>query len=489
MSSDGAEGQGAVGTLQKPPLIVDLDCTLLCSDTLVEGIAAGLFQQPLAMAPRLLAAPLSRPRFKAWVFRNINVDYEAIPINESLFAFLQEEKRAGRAIHLVSAADQGVVDKLAERFGIFDSALGSDGAVNLKGENKLKAIRERFGDTFVYVGDSNPDMKIWNKSTGAIYAGTDAGMARRLARRSNGLEADFSRQPATLRTWLKALRLHQWSKNLLLFAPLILAHRYDDMPSVIGALLAFLIMGVAASGTYLINDLSDLSSDRRHRTKRNRPLAAAHVPVWAALVLAPVMIVGGLVAATLLSPRLGLALGAYLVATLAYSLRFKRTAFLDVFILAGLYTLRIVMGTVAIGVAFSLWLLTFTMFFFFSLSLAKRHVEVAAKNQPPGVQIRGRGYFPEDWPLTLSFGVATGAASILILVLYLVDAAYGTNVYKSPAYLGGVPVVIAFWTTRIWLLAHRGQLDDDPVAFAARDRISLMLGGALIVLMAAATFL
>jgi 4-hydroxybenzoate polyprenyltransferase len=201
------------------------------------------------------------------------------------------------------------------------------------------------------------------------------------------------------------------------------------------------------------------------------------------------MIVGGLVAATLLSPRLGLALGAYLVATLAYSLRFKRTAFLDVFILAGLYTLRIVMGTVAIGVAFSLWLLTFTMFFFFSLSLAKRHVEVAAKNQPPGVQIRGRGYFPEDWPLTLSFGVATGAASILILVLYLVDAAYGTNVYKSPAYLGGVPVIIAFWTTRIWLLAHRGQLDDDPVAFAARDRISLMLGGALIVLMAAATFL
>jgi len=473
---------------EKAPLIVDMDHTILRTDTLVEGIVAGVFQKPFAMMIRLATAVLSRPRFKSWVFKNVDVDYEAIPTNEKLIDYLRSQRKRGRPIHLVSAADQGVVDRIAAHFGIFDSALGSSNGVNLKGRRKLGAIRQRFGDSFVYVGDSRPDMKVWSGSTGGIYAGTNASIRRRLTKRGDWLEADFSQRAGGMHAWLKALRLHQWTKNLLIFAPLILSHHYTDLTATLETLLAFLVVGITASGTYLINDMSDLGADRRHRTKRNRPLASGAMPLWAGLILAPILIAGGLAAAYFLAPLFAVALAGYLVLTLSYSLKFKITPLLDVFILAALYTLRLVMGTIVAGADYSLWLLTFSMFFFFSLSLAKRHVELIAPDVRPGVAIRGRGYYPEDAPLTRSLGIASATASILILVLYLVDEAYGVAVYKAPVFLAGIPVIIAIWTARIWLLAHRGQLDDDPVSFATRDRVSFILGFVLVVLMAAALF-
>ncbi|MFT3722004.1 MAG: UbiA family prenyltransferase [Hyphomonadaceae bacterium] len=482
--SDGVEERAKPNS----PLVVDLDGTILCSDTLIEGIAAGLFQKPFLTLAGCAGAVVSVPRFKAWVFNNIDVDYDAIPANGPLVAWLRDEKARGRSIHLVSAANQGVVDRLADRFGLFDSAYGSSDTHNLKGRNKRAFILERFGPEAVYAGDARPDFHVWKGVGGAVYAGTSAGAASRL-RKDGRLEAEFARPGASLAAWVRALRLHQWSKNLLLFAPLILAHAYGDMTSLTHTILAFLLLGIVASGTYLINDVSDLSSDRRHRSKRSRPLPAGIIPVAYALLAAPLLIGGGLVASWFLKPAFAIGEAAYVVLTLSYSLHFKRVALLDVFVLAGLYTLRLVMGAIAAGVAHSLWLLTFSMFFFLSLSLAKRHVEVAAARIAPGERIKGRGYFPEDWPLTLSLGVGAAAGSILILVLYLVDSAWDTGVYKSPAYLGGLPVVIAFWTARIWLLAHRGELHDDPIVFAVRDRLSWALGGALFGLLAAAVVL
>ena len=484
--SDGAvkaEERSAQG-----PLVIDLDGTMLHSDTLIEGIAAGLFQKPFATLAGCASAVFSVPRFKSWIFQNVEVDYDAIPANDGLVTWLTEEKAKGRSIHLVSAANQGVVDRLVSRFGIFDSAHGSSETHNLKGRNKQKFIIENFGPSAVYAGDSRPDIHVWKGLGGAIYAGTDKAMARRLEK-SGQLRADFTRPSAGAKAWLKTLRIHQWSKNFLIFAPLILAHAYRDMNATISTVLAFLILGVVASGTYIINDLSDLSSDRRHRTKKMRPLPAGRIPVWQALMVAPLLVVGGLIAAWFVQPLFALVLSLYVGLTLSYSLAFKRVALLDVFILAALYTLRLVMGAVAAEVAHSLWLMTFAMFFFLSLSLAKRHVEVSDPTAVRGQRIRGRGYFPEDWPLTLSMGVGAACGSILILVLYIVDAGWAAGMYRSPGYLGGIPVVIAFWTARIWLLAHRGQLHDDPVAFAVKDRISVMLGVVLVLLLSAALFL
>lgn len=484
--SDGSEKNPGAAS---GAIVVDLDGTMLYSDTLIEGIAAGVFQKPFATVFGCLGAVASVPKFKSWVFRNIEVDYDAIPANDKLVAWLNDEKAKGRSIHLVSAANQGVVDKLAARFdGIFDSAHGSSDTHNLKGRNKRKFIVEKFGAGAIYAGDSRPDVHVWKGLGGAIYAGTNKSVAKRLEKNGQ-LRADFTRPSAGPLTWLKAFRIHQWSKNMLLFAPLILAHAYTDAEAVTNTVMAFLLLGVVASATYLVNDLSDLSSDRRHRSKKNRPLPAGRLPVAYALVVAPLMIAGGLIGAVFIKPAFAIALGAYVAVTLSYSLVFKRVALLDVFILATLYTLRIVMGTAAAGVVYSLWLLTFVMFFFFSLSLAKRHVEVAAAREKPGQRIKGRGYFPEDWPLTLSLGVGAASGSILILVLYLVDFAWESGVYQSPAYLGGLPVVIAFWTARIWLLAHRGELHDDPVAFALKDKLSIGLGGVLIAVFAAALIL
>lgn len=485
--SDGAEDKGSPRGFDAP-LVIDLDGTMLYSDTLVEGIAAGLFQKPFATLAGCAGAVFSVPKFKSWIFRNVDVDYDAIPANDRLVAWLGEEKAKGREIHLVSAANQGVVDKLASRFGIFDSAHGSSDSHNLKGRNKRKFIVDNFGPSAVYAGDSRPDRHVWKDLGGAVYAGTSRSMARRLEK-SGQLRAEFSRPAAGPKAWLTAFRIHQWSKNLLLFAPLILAQVYTDMTALVSTVLAFFILGLVASGTYLVNDLSDLSADRRHRTKKNRPLPAGRIPVAEALIIAPLMIAGGLTAAWFVKPMFALTLGAYVAVTLSYSLAFKRVALLDVFILASLYTLRIIMGTIAAGVVHSLWLLTFSMFFFLSLSLAKRHVEVAAARDQPGRLIKGRGYFPEDWPLTLALGISTGAGSILILVLYLVDSAWEAGIYQSPGYLGGIPAIIAFWTSRIWLLAHRGELHDDPVAFATRDKLSIAMGAGLVGLLAAAIFL
>lgn len=485
--SDGSENsaQPAKG---RGPIVVDLDGTMLYSDTLIEGIAAGIFQKPFATLVRCAGAVFSVPKFKSWVFHNIDVDYEAIPSNDGLIAWLSEERAKGRSIHLVSAANQGVVDKLANRFGIFHSAHGSSDSHNLKGRNKRKFILEKFGANAVYVGDSRPDFHVWKGVEGAVYAGTSTAAARRLEK-SGQLRANFARPAGGLKAWLKAFRIHQWSKNVLMFAPLILAHAYADREAVVSTVLGFLILGLVASGTYLVNDLSDLSSDRRHRTKKGRPLAAGKISIATVLIVAPMMIVSGLLLALFLAPIFALSLAAYVATTLSYSLVLKQVALLDVFILATLYALRLVMGAAAAGVVHSLWLLTFAMFFFFSLSLAKRHVEVAAAKTEPGKRIRGRGYFPEDWPLTLGLGVSAAAGSILILVLYLVDFGWDSGVYNSPSYLGGLPVVIAFWTARIWLLAHRGQLHDDPVAFAMKDRLSIALGGVLVGLLVAAVFL
>jgi len=486
MTAGHPDHSASAGGPAKAPLIVDMDHTILRSDTLIEGITAGMFQKPLSMTIRLASAVLSRPAFKAWVFKNVEVDYEAIPTNEKLIDYLRAERDSGRPVHLVSAAAQGIVDRVAAHFGIFDTALGSSNGVNLKGTRKLDAIKQRYGEEFVYVGDSRPDMKVWAGATGGIYAGTNPDIRRKLTGRGDWLEADFSPKAGGVGVWLKALRPHQWTKNFLIFAPLILSHKYTDPAAAMNTLLGFLIVGIMASGTYLINDMSDLGSDRRHRSKRNRPLASGAMPLWAGLVLAPLLIAGGLAAAYVLAPMFALALMGYLVLTLSYSLKFKITPLLDVFVLASLYTLRLVMGTIVAGTEYSLWLLTFSMFFFFSLSLAKRHVELIASDSKPGVVIRGRGYYPEDAPLTRSLGIGSATASIVILVLYLVDEAYGEAVYRSPVFLAGIPAIIAIWTARIWLLAHRGKLDDDPVSFATRDRTSFILGCALIALMVAA---
>jgi 4-hydroxybenzoate polyprenyltransferase len=274
----------------------------------------------------------------------------------------------------------------------------------------------------------------------------------------------------------QAFRVHHWTKNFLLFLPIILSHEWDDRRLIAESIWAFVCLLVVTSATYLINDISDINSDRQHWSKRHRPIASGRMPVGAALALALVLLAAGFAGALLLSLPFTLTLLCYLVLTLAYSFGLKRIALLDTLVISILFTLRLVMGVVLLDVQKPAWLLTFSVFFFFSLAMAKRHTEVlrAAQMTPKGLE--GRGYEPGDAPLTLALGTGTAIASLVVLFIFIVLEMLPTNIYSQPALLSGIPVMLAIWLGRIWLLAHRGRMDDDPVSFALRDWPSLVLG-------------
>ena len=475
----------------RPPLVVDLDGTLVRGDTLFETIAANLFSRPLQTLSAMAAIFSGRAALKRRLAEVGLPDIASLPLNESFIAFLREEKAKGRSLHLATAADRRIADAVAARLELFDSVAASEAGVNLKGARKRDALEQRFPGGFSYAGDSRADLAVWAGAKGAVIVGARPGVAA--AARANGVpvEAEFPpAQSASFKVWRKAFRLHQWAKNILIFAPILLAHAYGDEAAVLRVVLGFFILGVVASGTYLVNDLADLGADRRHRTKHRRPFASGAIPVELGLAAAPTMIAGGLAAGFAVSPMFGLTLVIYLVLTLAYSFGLKRVAMLDVLVLGALYSLRLLMGVALVGSGVSPWLIAFSFFFFYSMSLAKRHVElVNAGDAPTNVNLPGRGYRPADWPLTLAMGAASTAASIVVIVLYLSEEAFPSGVYGAPGWLWAAPVIVTLWTQRIWLLAQRGELDDDPVAFAVRDRLSLALGALLALFFAAATFL
>jgi 4-hydroxybenzoate polyprenyltransferase/phosphoserine phosphatase len=468
------------------PLVVDMDGTLLRTDVLYEGIAAAFAKRPIQTIMAFLLLVGGRAPFKRRIAELAQLDVSSLPAREDLVNWLAEEKARGRALHLVSAGEEAVVRAVADRFGLFDDAQGSDGRRNLRGSRKAEELRRRFPDGFAYAGDSSADLKVWREARGIVLAGARLSVARKAAG-LGPIERRFEDPKRGLRVWRKALRMQQWAKNHLVFAPLFLAGSFADPAALAMAAAGFVLLGLTASGTYLVNDLADLAADRRHRSKRARPFASGALGVEKGLVAAPLLIVGGLVAAFVLKPEFGFALAAYLVTTLTYSFRLKSIPFLDVAALAGLYTLRLVIGATLINAPVSEWLLTFSAFFFFSLSLAKRHVEIA--HATAAGKVPGRGYRVEDAPLTLAFGVASGFASIQILVTYLIEDAFPSGVYDAPHWLWAAPVLISLWVMRIWLLAHRGELDDDPVAFALRDKASYALGLLLACAFAAAVII
>lgn len=461
-------------TESRTPLVVDMDGCLLRTDVLFEAIASGLARRPLEtlMAFRFLLQ--GRARFKRAIAEINEVDVESLPLREDFVAHLAQERADGRELHLVTAAHHEIAEEVAERVGLFHSVQGSTDGRNLKGSKKLAAIQERFPDGFAYAGDSAADLKVWKEADAIVLAGASPAVAAQARKLQKPVEGAFENAPATLRVWMKALRVHQWSKNALVFVAIMLSHLYLDVDAWIASIIAWSAMCLTASGTYLINDLSDLAADRRHRTKRNRPLAAGLVDIQTALVLAPVLILAGVAIGFAGSIALGLLVCLYLALTLSYSMWLKRVPMLDVTILGGLYTVRVILGAVAIGSALSPWLLTFSFFFFFAMSLAKRHVELIRAASEG--KIDGRGYRQADAPVTIAFGVSATVASILIMMLYMVNEAFPSGGYRAPEFLWGAPVLVAVWTMRIWLLAQRGELNDDPVAFAVKDKVSWLLG-------------
>lgn len=461
------------------PLVVDMDGTLLRTDTLFEAIADQLRLRPLWTLWRLICLPFGIARGKAQIQGRAEIDIDTLPVNEDVLNYCYRERDRGRPVWLVSAADQATVQAVADRFGVFDRAIGSDGRSNRKGGAKARYLQETFPDGFEYVGDSPADMKVWTASARASIVGHEK--QRAIALRDAGIEIGrtFRRSPDRLKAWRKAMRLHQWAKNSLIFVAPLLAMQLANPATLLSCVIGFFLVGLLASGTYIFNDLLDVQADRAHHTKQRRPFAAGQIKLWQGFVAAPLLVAIGLTGAAFLSTAFFVTLGAYLLVTLSYSLFLKRVPLLDAATLGFLFTLRLVMGGAIAGVALTQWLIVFSMFLFFSLSLAKRHVEIVRKAAAGQNSVKSRGYHADDATLTLGLGLATATATPIIIVLYMIESAWPSGAYAAPEALWAVPALLALWLMRVWLLANRGELDDDPVVFAIKDPTSLLLGSAL----------
>jgi 4-hydroxybenzoate polyprenyltransferase/phosphoserine phosphatase len=464
-----------------PALCVDLDGSLLVTDSLHEGLLAALVRQPRQTAEALLALPEGKAAFKRRIADLAALDPALLPYNRELLAQLRAAKAQGREIALFSAADQTVVTAIADHLGIFDHAQGSDGTTNLSGAAKLAAIRARYGDDFAYVGNTTVDFPVWQAARRAVVVNNDARFREKVAALAP-IEAHVDAPAGGLRAWRKELRLHQWAKNALIFAPIVLAGPLAGLADLGLAAIGFLVFGLLASVGYVVNDLLDLPADRRHPTKRARPFAAGTLQAKEGVLVAGGMFLVAAVVALLLGPAFALAALGYFVGTISYSFALKRVPLLDVLVLAGLFTVRVVAGTTLTAAPFSYWLITFSIFLFMSLALVKRYAELV--DQPPGdeAMLDSRGYSAKDLPLLLPFGAGSALAAGLIFVVYLVLERFPSNLYGHPAWLWFIFPVLMFWLMRIWRLAAHGRMDQDPVLFALKDRLSLALGGLVLLL-------
>lgn len=458
------------------PLVLDLDGTLLRTDLLQEKALAFVKENPLRIFLLFSWLLKGRAHLKRQLSQAVSLDIDRLPVNEDLIAYAEAEHAKGRMVVLATASDALVAGKVARRFGFLDRTVASDGVTNLKAAAKARALREAFPQGFAYAGDSRADLHVWRAAERAIPVGTSRSLAR-AAGRLAPIEASFPRKPLA-RALLKAARLHQWAKNALVFVPLVLGGKMLVAEAWVAAALAFLAIGLLASTTYLVNDLWDIADDRRHWSKQKRPLASGSLPISVAIAAVPL----GLAASFLLGALAGLpvvlVLLAYLALTLGYSFAFKRKPVLDAFTLALLFTLRLMLGIAAVAVPASPWLLVFSMFLFTSLSFAKRQTEVqrmVSRGEDTGQKVSGRGYFAADLPFILAMGIASGMASVLIMVLYLTNDALFADFYGNSAWLWAIPPLLFLWLSRIWMICQRGELLDDPVAFSLRDPKSLAI--------------
>jgi 4-hydroxybenzoate polyprenyltransferase len=458
------------------PLVVDLDGTLIATDALHESALFFVKRRGIA-AWRIPFWTLSgravvKNRLAEVVTQE---DVTVFPANDEIVALAERESVRGREIMLATAADFSIAEKIQRRFPFIKDVIASVDGRNLKGAAKAEEVVARFPGGFIYAGDSSSDLHVWSKASAAIFAGRSAVMKKKIETLTE-LAAVIPTKILDFPTLRRGLRFHQWAKNALVFIPLILGGKALDAAAWAHAFGGFAALSLLASATYLLNDLWDLAEDRRHWSKKNRPLASGDLPIATGIGL----IAGGGAVAFAIAASLGPAsvgaLALYLAISLAYSFRLKREPIIDVFVLASLFSMRLGLGVVVTDVIFSPWLFVFSMFIFLSLSTAKRQTEITRMVAHGLDETPGRGYRASDSPLMLALGVATMVATVLIMVIYLVEDAFPAGFYQHPHFLWAFPLVLFLWLTRIWMLCHRGELHDDPVAFALKDRLSLFYG-------------
>jgi 4-hydroxybenzoate polyprenyltransferase/phosphoserine phosphatase len=455
------------------PLCVDLDGTLARTDLLAESLLVLLKQNPLYMVMCLFWLLRGKGYLKEQIARRVTIDVEILPYNERLVAYLRTEQLSGRSLYLCTASNEQFAKQIAAHFGIFNGVMASNGESNLRGSHKADALAGRFGEQgFDYCGNDLTDVPVWRRAHAAIVVG-NARIAS-AARKVNEQIILFDEVRPPLRIVLQAMRVYQWCKNALVFLPLLAAHQFTDLNAVLNATIAFFAFCFCASSVYLVNDMLDLDADRRHIRKRNRPFASGKLPLSFGVVLTAVLLALTAMLATMLPTKFVLVLCMYFALTLAYSFALKRMMLVDVFSLAALYTARILAGGAAGQIPLSYWLILFSVSIFLSLAMVKRYTELNLILKEGKSAAAGRGYITQDLAILQSFGTAAGYTAALVLALYL-NSPEVRLMYQHQAGLWALFVLMLFWISRVWMMAFRGQMHDDPIVFALKDKVSLVV--------------
>lgn len=471
--------------IERVPLCINPEGTLFRTNLLLESGLQFLAQEPLSIFRLLLWTLRGRPVLEKKLAAQGVPDFASLPVNRDFLSLLKQEHDQGRKLVLVTAAGTKTAQAMAEPFGLFDGVIGG-GEIGNHGQTNLAALlQEHFGAKgFDYAGSGRGDLEVRNAARKVILVAASNNLIEPAGTSGAGERILKAPRPHW-GDWIRALRVYQWPKNLLLLAPLMFAHAWSDVGKIghVGLALAAYCLG--ASSVYILNDLLDLQSDRNHAQKRNRPFAAGKIPLGFGLIGAPLLLVAGFAIAAILPFSFFLSFTFYYLLTLFYSLGLKQIAILDALILAGLYSLRVIAGGFAAQVPVTDWLLAFSMFLFLSLAFVKRYTELHLAGDGNEDVIKGRGYSTRDVELVSSMGVGCGYLSVLVLAFYINNPAVA-RLYNRPAALWLACPVLLYWISRIWLLAHRKQMLHDPVVFTLTDRQSWLIGLIFLLIAAAA---
>ncbi|MEM5518140.1 UbiA family prenyltransferase [Henriciella sp. AS95] len=471
--------------LEKRPLIVDLDGTLIRSDILVESAFALLGKNPFAIFSLVTTLfGKGKAGLKNYVADRSDIDIAHLPYEEEVLAVIRQARDEGRAVYLASASHEKYVGAIADHLGLFDGWFATNDKTNLSGSAKRQLLVDKFGaGGFDYIGNEAVDLKVWADAHDAIAVNPPSSVKSKLKKRSPQATI-IETLPSRLKTWIKMLRVHQWAKNGLVMVPLLTSQNFD-VQSVLLGIGAFFAFSLTASSIYIINDAVDIDADRQHPSKKFRPLAAGTMPILSAVMAIPVMLTIALVGAWFINPIFLAVLVGYLCLTTAYTFSLKRKLLVDVVALAGLYTVRVLGGAAALSLAVSEWLLAFSLFVFTCLALIKRYTELVVRFDNDMPDPTNRNYRKSDLPIIATLAAAAGFNAVTVFALYVSDDEVA-SLYANPLLLWLICPLLLYWLGRALMLAHRRAMHDDPIVFALKDRNSRLTMLAVAAVMVAA---
>jgi len=459
-------------------LVVDLDGTLINSDILIECINQFLIKSPLNIFRLIYWIIFGKTYFKNKLSLNIDIDIEKLPYNFEVIEWLISlKKNTGVKLILATGSHHYYANKVSKYLNIFDFVVSSNEFINMRGYVKANTLINLYGfKNFDYIGNSWDDVPVWSNANKVFIVSTSLRFINYIRTKFNVDKYFHIKQPFFILEYIYAMRCYQWFKNLLIFIPLIASGQYYKSENIFLALMGFIIFSICASSVYILNDLVDINEDRLHKRKKKRPFASGSISIKTGWFLSPIFLLISLfMSYFFMNLWFSFSLIIYFLLTLIYTFIIKKIPILDVITLAALYTLRIIAGTLAFNQDISFWLLLFSIFIFLSLALLKRFVEIndvsfIEKNKT----IPGRGYISADLEFVSYFGCSCGLISVLVFGLYIHDIQF-LNKFSNPQFLWLICPILLYWIMRIWFLAFRSKMDDDPIFFALKDKVSWLI--------------